>query len=199
MEENAWKKYKRTGLSEMRPYVPNEDMSDISVSQTDTPELGGMIARNPDDHDDQWYVAKKYFEDNLEKITEVDLSEVKELDYTVFPSEEKCIEVVSDEDYGGAHLYIVRNSIGFKNGKAGYVMTKQFIQFVQKNADGTMIPGIQSEQLAYVLLDRAIKLNKRFPSDFNGRMIVGLNMFLDACKDRVKDRMDRGVMGDLKK
>jgi hypothetical protein len=25
-----------------------------------------MIARNPINHDDQWLVAKKYFEDNLE-------------------------------------------------------------------------------------------------------------------------------------
>jgi hypothetical protein len=30
-------------------------------------------------------------------------------------------------------------------------------------------------------------------------MIAGLKMFLDACRERVQDRMDRGVMGDLKK
>jgi hypothetical protein len=63
-----FKQYKRKGLSEMRPYVPGEDMSKISVSQTDTPEEGGMVARNPQDHNDQWYVAKKYFEENLEEV-----------------------------------------------------------------------------------------------------------------------------------
>jgi hypothetical protein len=26
----------------------------------------GMVARNPKNHADQWYVARKYFEDNLE-------------------------------------------------------------------------------------------------------------------------------------
>ena len=61
-----WKKYRRVGLSEMRPYVPGENMTGISISATDTPEVGGMIARNPKDHNDQWYVAKKYFEENLE-------------------------------------------------------------------------------------------------------------------------------------
>lgn len=61
-----WKQYKRKGLSEMRPYVPGEDLSGISVNKEDTPELGGMVARNPDNHADQWYVAKAYFEKNLE-------------------------------------------------------------------------------------------------------------------------------------
>jgi hypothetical protein len=66
MQNTEWKQYKRKGLSEMRPYVVGEDLTGISVSQADTPEEGGMIARNPKNHADQWYVAKKYFEDNLE-------------------------------------------------------------------------------------------------------------------------------------
>lgn len=65
-----WKQYKRKGLSEMRPYVPGEDMTNISVSAPDkeagSPKPGDMIARNPKNHADQWLVAKKYFEDNLE-------------------------------------------------------------------------------------------------------------------------------------
>lgn len=63
-----WKQYRRKGLSEMRPYVKGEDTTGISVSLTDTPEIDmGMIARNPINHVDQWYVARKYFEDNLEE------------------------------------------------------------------------------------------------------------------------------------
>lgn len=61
-----YKQYQRKGLSEMRPYITGEDMTSVSVSATDTPEQGGMIARNPKEHDDKWYVAKKYFEDNFE-------------------------------------------------------------------------------------------------------------------------------------
>ena len=63
-----WKQYKRKGLSEMRPYVKGEDLSKISVSGVDNPEQDmGYVARNPKNHEDQWYVAKKYFDDNLEE------------------------------------------------------------------------------------------------------------------------------------
>jgi hypothetical protein len=65
-----WKQYKRKGLSEMRPYVEGEELSRVSISAADrdngSPKIGDMIARNPINHDDQWLVAKKYFEDNLE-------------------------------------------------------------------------------------------------------------------------------------
>ena len=60
-----WTKYRRTAIAEMRPYVPGEDLSAISVSKTDHPQLGGMIARNPKNHDDQWHVAGPYFHDNF--------------------------------------------------------------------------------------------------------------------------------------
>lgn len=63
---SEFKQYKRKGLSEMRPYIEGESLFGVSVGKTDTPEKGGMIARNPKDHDDQWYVAKAYFQDNLE-------------------------------------------------------------------------------------------------------------------------------------
>jgi hypothetical protein len=65
-----WKQYRRKGLSEMRPYIPGESLNGISVSDADKPNIGvgGMIARNPDNHGDQWYVAKEYFEKNLELI-----------------------------------------------------------------------------------------------------------------------------------
>lgn len=66
----VFKQYRRKGLSEMRDYVPGEDMTGISVSETDTPEEGGKVARNPKDHKDQWFVTKKYFEDNLEEVTQ---------------------------------------------------------------------------------------------------------------------------------
>lgn len=61
--------YRRTNIAEMRPYVPGEDMTNISVSNTDDPETDhGMIARNPKNHSDQWYVARQYFEENFEPV-----------------------------------------------------------------------------------------------------------------------------------
>ncbi len=66
-----WKQYKRKGLSEMRPYQDGEDMQGVSVSEADqkagSPKAGDMIARNPKNHEDQWLVAEKYFNDNLEE------------------------------------------------------------------------------------------------------------------------------------
>lgn len=46
-------------------------MTGISISDPDKQLAtleGGMIARNPKNHKDQWYVAKKYFDENLEKV-----------------------------------------------------------------------------------------------------------------------------------
>jgi hypothetical protein len=63
-----WEKYKKKSVQEMRPYVMGEDLSGISVSENDKPELGGMIARNKKDHKDKWYISKKFFEDNYEKV-----------------------------------------------------------------------------------------------------------------------------------
>ena len=58
--------YRKKTIQPMRPYVPGEDLTGISVSPEDTPEEGGMIAVNPKNPLDQWYVAKKFFEDNYE-------------------------------------------------------------------------------------------------------------------------------------
>jgi hypothetical protein len=67
---STWNNYKRKGLSEMHPYTEGEDVSHVSISEADrqngSPKVGDMIARNPKNHDDQWLVAKQYFEDNLE-------------------------------------------------------------------------------------------------------------------------------------
>lgn len=121
------------------------------------------------------------------------------LNFAVFPSTQKTIKVLEDPGHDdGAHTYVVNESLGFKDGQALYVNTTQTLRFVRKNDDGTIDPGMQSEQLALVLMDRAEKLNKRFPSDQNEKMIAGLKMFLDACRERVEDRIKRGVMGDLK-
>ncbi len=67
-----WSQYKRKGVSEMRPYVEGEDVSHVSISEPDkangSPKTGDMIARNPQNHEDQWLVAEKYFADNLEPV-----------------------------------------------------------------------------------------------------------------------------------
>ncbi len=60
------KNYRKKNVQPMRPYVEGEDMTGISVNKEDTPEVGGMIAVNPKNGEDRWYVAKQFFLDNYE-------------------------------------------------------------------------------------------------------------------------------------
>jgi len=65
---NQWKVYRKVGTQLMRPYVPGEDMREVSISPEDSLEEGGMIAINSDNPKDQWYVAKKFFNENYEEV-----------------------------------------------------------------------------------------------------------------------------------
>lgn len=61
---SEFKNYRKKSVQPMRPYVPGEDLTGVSVSPEDTLELGGMIAVNPSNPNDKWYVAKAFFEAN---------------------------------------------------------------------------------------------------------------------------------------
>jgi hypothetical protein len=70
---SEFKQYRRKSVSEMRPYIEGEILeSKVSISKADqtngSPKIGDMIARNPKNHNDQWLVARAYFDDNLEPI-----------------------------------------------------------------------------------------------------------------------------------
>ena len=81
---SRFKEYRRTNIAEMRPITPQEiklgrlimakthERIPISISEPDlrngSPKAGDMVARNPKNHEDQWLVAKKYFEENFEEI-----------------------------------------------------------------------------------------------------------------------------------
>jgi hypothetical protein len=69
----GFKKYRRSAIAELRPYLVGEVLDEkVSVSKVDrdngSPKEGDMIARNPDNHNDQWLVAKDYFLKNFEEI-----------------------------------------------------------------------------------------------------------------------------------
>lgn len=82
-----FKQYRRTQIAEMRPvtewdikaYQVDKEIHSmrdtefkVSISDADrkngSPKIGDMIARNPKNHNDQWLVAKQYFEDNFEPM-----------------------------------------------------------------------------------------------------------------------------------
>jgi hypothetical protein len=69
--EVRFQRYRRIGWIECRPYQPGENLSGVSVSDPDKETLasdGGMIARNPDKHEDQWFIARDFFEKHYEQF-----------------------------------------------------------------------------------------------------------------------------------
>jgi hypothetical protein len=73
MASDNFKKFRRSQIAELRPYEEGETLpSLVSISAADkkagSPKPGDMIARNPKDHEDQWLVAKAYFEANFEEM-----------------------------------------------------------------------------------------------------------------------------------
>lgn len=68
-----YKKYRRTNIAEMAEWNENDTFPlNISISEVDkangSPKIGDMIARNPNNHNDVWLVAEKYFKENFEEI-----------------------------------------------------------------------------------------------------------------------------------
>lgn len=69
---DTFQQYRRKQIAHLRPYVPGEDLTGVSVAEADvkagSPKAGDMIARNPKNHADQWLVAAAYFADNFEPL-----------------------------------------------------------------------------------------------------------------------------------
>lgn len=120
----------------------------------------------------------------------------------VYPTNKQTVFAVEDSEAahygGGAHLYRIENCLGFSNGETQYGGGDQSIQFVMKDAEGNVTPGLQSEQLLLLLGDRHEKLNSRFPAATHAKFMAGIQMALDACRERIDERMERKVMGELK-
>lgn len=121
------------------------------------------------------------------------------IDMSVYPSDQKTVYVKYDDLYEGAHNYFITKTLGFHNGETNYVFDEQEIQFVKKDDNGDITPGIQNEQLIIMLLDRDEKLNNRFPHETYEEKKACLIRYLELCKNRIDDRIQRNVMGDLKK
>lgn len=74
----GFKNYQKKAIQAMRPYVPGEDLTGISVSPEDAklPTLsGGFIAVNAHNPNDKWYVSKQYHEENY--VLAEEQSEIK--------------------------------------------------------------------------------------------------------------------------
>ena len=58
--------YKQKAVKYVRPYVPGEDLTSVSVSKEDNPAQGGYIGINPNNPEDRWFIAKDYLNKNME-------------------------------------------------------------------------------------------------------------------------------------
>ena len=69
-DNKMFKEYRRKAIAELQEWTPEMDMTRVSISQADkengSPKAGDMVARNPEDHTDQWLVAEDYFNKNFE-------------------------------------------------------------------------------------------------------------------------------------
>jgi hypothetical protein len=79
MTEATWAKYRRTNIAEMRQLNEVERGGDLTNVSISAPDLAlslenrdefnrGFVARNPQNHADQWYVARAYFDANFEPL-----------------------------------------------------------------------------------------------------------------------------------
>ena len=90
------KNYRKKNIQPMRPYIVGEDMTGISVNKEDTPELGGMIAVNPKNSEDRWYVAKQFFEDNYIEAPEQTADTIESLQAEV-ARQKRIIQMREDQ------------------------------------------------------------------------------------------------------
>jgi hypothetical protein len=65
-------RYRRNQIAELRPYKLGENLDGVSISTEDkkagSPKAGDMIARNPNNHNDQWLISAAYFAENFEPV-----------------------------------------------------------------------------------------------------------------------------------
>jgi hypothetical protein len=67
-----FKKYRKSAITEIRPYVYGEPMDGIPINDLDkkngSPQMGDMIARDATNPKDQWLISETYFRANYEEV-----------------------------------------------------------------------------------------------------------------------------------
>jgi hypothetical protein len=61
-----YKNYVKKNVQPMRPYIQGEDLNGVGVPNGVVPFKGGMIAIDPNNEDDKWYVTEKLFKESYQ-------------------------------------------------------------------------------------------------------------------------------------
>lgn len=69
---SVWAEYKKPAVQLMRPYVPGEDKSKISIPVGVLPVLGDMVAKSSTDESDVWLIKKEFFDAHYEYWSSVE-------------------------------------------------------------------------------------------------------------------------------
>lgn len=62
-----FKNYEKKAITQIRDYVYNESLTGITVGPNQLVEVGGKIARDPENHKVMWYLEKGFFEQNYQE------------------------------------------------------------------------------------------------------------------------------------
>lgn len=149
-----------------------------------------------------------------------DLATLKPIATDFICIKDPCVFVQEDDSpyQGGAHNYFLTECLGYNatlkktdfitaeytaDANVGPVFTQmQKISFVQKSQHGdhaSVKAGITREQVLFALRHSLEEVNKVYPSEFNEKAIHHITQTLVCLEQRIADRQDRGVMGELKK
>lgn len=133
----------------------------------------------------------------------VECKELHEVKSNFISHKQPCIWVEKETGLypNGAHVFVLKNCVGWdnENQQTDFVESNQTIRFVRKDESGLMVEGVTTEQLLIAIAHRHEGLNNAFPSKENEQFIFHIKSALDLLEQRVKDRVVRGVMGELKK
>ncbi len=173
-----YKKYRRKELSELREVTDSEVMSkqlssNISLSPVDkengSPVIGDMIARNPNNHNDEWLVAKDYFNDNLELVERISMIDKKMYTRTYKIGFDTITDIVSIKEIIEMH----KNTICFTASQVATYCNHWRPEFSVKETIEAInrVPSQIKEDIDFSILTREELYNLGF-GNWDGKLIT---------------------------
>lgn len=189
----VFKKYRRSGITEMREYIPGESLDGVSVNEVDDLSKGGMIARNTDNHNDKWFVSKEYFDKNGFSVVD-DVGEIGYTGRVLDIGTTNFTEVVCcDEpgEGGACYVYKIKSIHGqeFSN-----------VSFQKGPIKEAGVNGCHNEDLIAIVIDRLRGFQSgEYECRENALAITKLEEAMHWLNHRTADRKKRGVEGTREK